>query len=855
MKALKYRSGKSGITSTAAVLAASVAASLATTTTGVNVALAQSGTDAAIDIEACQALSDSTALDRESIETRIACYSRDVEHLNQLVNQLMSERDELATGADTQNNTIEEYKQELAQRQDAMQRLEERAAQLSLQLDEVTTDRNRVREQLIELISENKDQPADVAANQIIFENFSQTYVSLTSEIEDLRNRLNEFEAANSDLNDQQLATQNEKLELQTQNEKLTAQITSLEETVATLATEKEELQASLTTATAEVDELNKQLLESAGIAEQRLVEITDLKTALDTSENQRKELEGTIASLNEKHLEELSGLTGQANALNSEIETLKAEQLALQEQSKLAADDAQAGISARDDELERLFTVRQELIAEREKLSAESQAGISARDEELQRLFSAQQELIAEREKLMAESQAGISARDEELDRLFSVRQELNVEREELIADIAALEKSHLQETDGYKKQAGELEEQIASITSDKSELESQLQEQIASNEKLKADAGISNGENTRLNLAATRLELELKAAGAQTEELQADIDKLGQQSADDKARLNEQVAELSSTIEQSQQERDELAAELDTVKPQLKTAEDNLRNSEEQNNTLAASVKALEQKLAQAAAQQENLKASLLDTESKSLEANENLASLKNNAETLTSLLSMSRAHSKNADATLKELQSEISDADIRLEEKQAELEALLAEKARIENDYKALANKARSQAQAIEDALLDAGHDTVKVAVSDDNAIGILLGSGQLFRTGSARLSEAGRLVLTDLAASMDPADDRRIMISGHSDNVPLGAVLVERYKDNWGLSMARALATANFLADEAGIPADRMSVSGFGATQPIADNETLEGRQQNRRVEISLIAADETVASAE
>ena len=89
----------------------------------------------------------------------------------------------------------------------------------------------------------------------------------------------------------------------------------------------------------------------------------------------------------------------------------------------------------------------------------------------------------------------------------------------------------------------------------------------------------------------------------------------------------------------------------------------------------------------------------------------------------------------------------------------------------------------------------------------------------------------------------------------MISGHSDNVPLGAKLVDRYKDNWGLSMARALSTANFLSDQADIDADRMTVSGFGATQPIADNETAEGRQQNRRVEVSLVAADNVTTIAQ
>jgi len=106
-----------------------------------------------------------------------------------------------------------------------------------------------------------------------------------------------------------------------------------------------------------------------------------------------------------------------------------------------------------------------------------------------------------------------------------------------------------------------------------------------------------------------------------------------------------------------------------------------------------------------------------------------------------------------------------------------------------------------------------------------------------------------------VLSDLAEGLDLEEDRRIMISGHSDDVPLGPQLAELYKDNWGLSMERALSTAEFFANAAGITADRITVSGFGATMPVADNDTAEGRQQNRRVEISLIPAVETIASGE
>ena len=794
MKDLKYRSGKSSFTSTA-LLATSLATTLGCL--GINVASAQSSsvadassvTEVALDIEACQALSDSTALDQESIKARIACYSRDVEHLNQLVKQLMTERDDLNTSAVTQTSAIDDYKQELAQRQDAMQRLEERSADLLLQLDNVTADRNQVREQLVALLNDSKDQPAEVAANKIIFENFSQSYLRQTNEIEELRNRLSKFESENTELSNRQQATTTENQQLQSQNEELASKITSLEESVAALESEKEDLQAKLKTANAEVTDINKQLLENTDIAKQRLDEITDLKAALDNSENQRKELEGTIASLNEKHLEELTGLTSETETLNAEIETLKEQQLALQQQSKLAAD----------------------------------------------------------------ESQAGINARDAELERLFAVRQELNTEREKLIADIALLEKSHLQQTLSYKSQASELESQIASITTEKSELDSQLQQQKSANDQLKVDVRKSNDERAELNLAADKLREDLDAAGAQSEELQASIDELKQQSSDDKASFTEQVAGLNATIESNQQEREQLAAELDTVKPQLQTVEENLRTSEEQNNTLLASVEKLEQELSQAAQEQEDLKTALVETENKSKQTNENLASLKNNAETLTSLLSMSRAHSKNADATLKELQSELSDADSRLQQKQTELDALLAEKTRLENDSKKLADKAKSQAQGIAEALADAGHESVEVAVGDNNAIGILLGSGQLFKTGSARLSQTGKLVLSDLAGSFDLTDDRRIVIDGHSDDVPLGAKLSELFKDNWGLSMARALATADYFAEEAGIPADRMTVSGFGATQPIADNDTPEGRQQNRRVEITLVAAEDTTAS--
>lgn len=775
MKALKYRG-----TNSSAFLAASLATTLGCL--GINSASAQSDDNAntQVDMETCQALSDSTALDQDSIKTRIACYSRDVEHLNKLVSQLTTERDALIAEAESQSGTVDEFKLELARRQDAMQRLEERAANLKQQLDEVSADRNNVREQLFTMIAEGKDQPVEVEANKILFENFSESYVSLTSEIEDLRKRLQEFESANTSLSDQQLATQIENQQLQSDQKELNAKITSLEESVASLQAEKETLEADLNNANNELDNIKSQLAANEETAQQQLEEIARLKTSLQDSESQRVELESTIASLNEKHLNEITELNKQTDILNSEIEALGKQQLALEE------------------------------------ASTQSSAEIEA---------------------------------------LAAARKELNAERETLIAQITTLEKSHLEQTQRYKDEAGNLENQITSLASEKSELSLQLQDQLSENEELKAYAKQSDEKNTKLSIASDQLRQRLNAANTVAGNLQATVDKLGDQSASDKAMFDEQLAKLNSTIEQSQKERASLTDELDAIKPQLQNAEENLLASEKQNESLLANVAELEQSLKAATEEQQDLKNVLLETENKSKQANESLAALKQNAETLTSLLAMSKAHSENADAALAELRAEMAEADNNLQQKQAELAALLAEKTSIESEFKALATEANTQAAAIEKTLQDAGHDAVKVSVSEENNIEILLGSGQLFRTGSTRLSSKGQNMLSDLAKTFEQATDRRIMISGHSDNVPLGSMLAERFKDNWGLSLARALATADFLVDNAGITADRMTVSGLGATQPLADNDTEEGRQQNRRVEILLVPAGDTMASAE
>ena len=150
MKDLKNRGVKSK-----ALLATSLLTTLGYL--NLNTATAQSQEAATIDIETCQALNDNTLLDKESIENRINCYSRDVQQLNKLVEQLVEERNQLLNTSTESAATAEKFQAELLQRQTAMQRLEKRAAGLTEEIDTLTADRNQLREQLYGVLSEGQD--------------------------------------------------------------------------------------------------------------------------------------------------------------------------------------------------------------------------------------------------------------------------------------------------------------------------------------------------------------------------------------------------------------------------------------------------------------------------------------------------------------------------------------------------------------------------------------------------------------------------------------------------------------------------------------------------------------------------
>lgn len=101
---------------------------------------------------------------------------------------------------------------------------------------------------------------------------------------------------------------------------------------------------------------------------------------------------------------------------------------------------------------------------------------------------------------------------------------------------------------------------------------------------------------------------------------------------------------------------------------------------------------------------------------------------------------------------------------------------------------------------------------------------------------FDSGSANLTEAGKLILNEIAAEIGKLGDRRVEIVGHTDNEGSAS-------NNLILSRARAEAVRQFLA-RTGIPTTRLTTLGMGASQPVASNDEADGRRRNRRIEFRI-----------
>jgi chemotaxis protein MotB len=110
--------------------------------------------------------------------------------------------------------------------------------------------------------------------------------------------------------------------------------------------------------------------------------------------------------------------------------------------------------------------------------------------------------------------------------------------------------------------------------------------------------------------------------------------------------------------------------------------------------------------------------------------------------------------------------------------------------------------------------------------------------------IFDSGSVWINSKGREVLLRLADSLREKKNLYIVVTSHTDNVQIGSALQERFPTNWELSATRAAAVVRFLQEKGNIAPERLSAIGYSFYRPVSTNDSEEGREQNRRIEIIL-----------
>ncbi len=197
----------------------------------------------------------------------------------------------------------------------------------------------------------------------------------------------------------------------------------------------------------------------------------------------------------------------------------------------------------------------------------------------------------------------------------------------------------------------------------------------------------------------------------------------------------------------------------------------------------------------------------------------------------------------------AKLDEAQRKISDLSKQLSDMGVEVSSTradLADRQKALEEYKARAHQLELIKERFE-KLKSKLDELTKLGLAVNvrhNRMVISLPGDVLFDSGRETLKKDGQAILLKVAAVIkaDPQLlGRDYQVAGHTDNKPFQR---GPFKDNWGLSLMRAREVLVYLVDAKGgqLPVQHWSATGFADTDPVASNETDDGRQKNRRCDL-------------
>ena len=575
----------------------------------------------------------------------------------------------------------------------------------------------------------------------------------------------------------------NEQLsELMTQFDLLTADHESLIQENLALHTLNEALNETKEEAAAESAQADQQVLEM----------VENLKEIADNQKNERLQLLAKVNDLTAQ-LENLSKLASQSETAVSDTTTMgepAPEQTAQTE-------SAENVVQASSEETSELATSLDELNSEMVASLKESVSGLQN-----------------ERLQLLAK-----------VDQLENIQEEAIRFSEQLEENNAELERA-LQGQQKQSEAIGQLTERLERVLEMSKDAMGNLQ-----------PVTVSGGEVSEV----TDTSMEETSAEAVAENSRANQQVLF---------LEQTVNNLDQSVSSLQDERLQLLAQVDHLTTQLK----NLSQSANQTETVVSDTTTGESAPEQTA-QAETAETTTQIPSEETSELSANLDEL--NIEVLASL----KESVSGLQNQLQTTQNEVDRLALQLDSSNRRARYLVIRLSYASKHLRRLRAKIREsevnsenlvmERQVLKEKLSETSSTLNQSIAEKESEIDFLvskfsmirLESDVIFDSGSAILSTQGLETLRDIAQKYQDYPDRIMSIEGHTDNKLIAGYLAQFYPTNWELSAARAAAAANFLSQQ-GVPEDKLRIVGFGALQPIASNDTEEGRASNRRIEIRL-----------
>ncbi len=362
-------------------------------------------------------------------------------------------------------------------------------------------------------------------------------------------------------------------------------------------------------------------------------------------------------------------------------------------------------------------------------------------------------------------------------------------------------------------------LDQENLALISELERLQDDNQALKKQNQSTIESAAIDKNKVGELVLAAERLKQEKSALQTELTEQQESA----RQHRDSLTAGQQELARLQSDLERVTQERMQLEISLQQEVTRLTSNSAVLEKELQQRQ---AQQDSLTQKVSAAGAEKQQLANQLNQAQARRKQLLDQIASVSNDVKTKENALSGAQQDVQQLSQELEQTRQEQGQLKARITQ--------LSEQQEKENQHFAQLQ------QRLESEL---NESRVEIIQLKNRMTIINLTSEVLFGSGSAKIKPAGRKVLALIASSLNAYPKRAISIEGHTDNVPIGKRSF--YKSNWELSSARALAAVEFLRQDDQVSQNRLRLVGYGEFQPVADNDSAEGRQLNRRIEIRLL----------